>query len=81
MGNEDIKKPMILCARRDQVNRARNADHAAKTFEMFVYSIVKITRFYYRLSNMVDTFTNTYEVHKGMWVSFLLIIYASARSF
>ena len=30
---------------------------------------------------MVDTFTNTYEVHKGMWVSFLLIIYASARSF
>ena len=32
--------------RRDHVSRARNADHAARTNEMFAYSIVKITRFY-----------------------------------
>ena len=32
--------------RRDHVNRARNADHAARTCERFVYSIVKITRLY-----------------------------------
>ena len=34
---------MILCARRDHVNRARNA---ARTCERFVYSKVKITRPY-----------------------------------
>ena len=28
------------------MNRARNADHAARTCERFVYSIVKISRFY-----------------------------------
>ena len=32
--------------RRDHVNRARNADHTARACEMFVYSIVKITRLY-----------------------------------
>ena len=28
------------------MNRTRNADHAARTCERFVYSIVKITRLY-----------------------------------
>ena len=32
--------------RRDHANRAWNADHAARTCERFVYSIVKITRLY-----------------------------------
>ena len=32
--------------RRVQVNRARNVDHAARTYEMFAYSIVKTTRWY-----------------------------------
>ena len=44
-----IKKFVMLCVRsirRDQVNRARNADYAARTCERFVYSIVKITRLY-----------------------------------
>ena len=30
----------------DRVNRARNADHAVRTFKRFLYSIVKITRLY-----------------------------------
>ena len=34
----------IVC--QDQANRARNAKHTAGTCEMFVYSIVKITRLY-----------------------------------
>ena len=44
-----IKKPMILCVRSmsvDHVNRAQNADHAARTCERFVYSRVKMTRLY-----------------------------------
>ena len=43
-----VRKPMILCARstRDQVNRIRYADHATRTRERFVYSIVTITRVY-----------------------------------
>ena len=32
--------------RRDHVNRAPNAGHAARTCERFVYSIIKITRLY-----------------------------------
>ena len=32
--------------RRDQVNRSRNTDHAARTCKIFVYSIVKLTRLY-----------------------------------
>ena len=35
------------------MNRARNADHAARTCERFVYFIVKITSVW--LSNMADT--------------------------
>ena len=31
---------------RDHVNRARNTDHVARTYERFVYSTVKITRWY-----------------------------------
>ena len=52
-----IKKPMILCAIvcKDYANTARNADHAARICERFVYSIVKITGLY-QLSNMADTF-------------------------
>ena len=53
---------------RDQMNRARNADHAAGTHERFAYSRVKIVW----LSNMADTFLwEIHEVRKGMWVFFL----------
>ena len=44
-----IKKSLWSFARvvlRDHVNRARNADHAARTCEKFVYSVVKVTRLY-----------------------------------
>ena len=43
-----IKSPWSFAkvVRRDRVNRARNADNAARTRERFVYSIVKITRLY-----------------------------------
>ena len=40
------------------MSRARNADHAARTCERFVYPVVKITR----LPNMVDTFTRCAKV-------------------
>ena len=46
VGNK-IKKSLWSFARvvrRDPVNRARNADHATRTCERFVYSTVKITR-------------------------------------
>ena len=62
-----IKKPMILCAR--STPRTRDAEHAARTYESFVYSIVKIT-------NMTDTFCccwEIYEVRKGLWAFFLIV--------
>ena len=34
----------VHAAHRDQANRARNTDQAARSYERFVYSIVKITR-------------------------------------
>ena len=48
--------------RRDHVNRARNADHAARTCESFVYSVVKITRLY-----DYQTWQTDHEMRKGMW--------------
>ena len=48
----DLWVDLLICrsfahiVRRDHVNRARNANHAVKTCERFVYSIVKITRLY-----------------------------------
>ena len=36
----------LRAVRRDHVNKARNTDHAARTCERFVNSIVKITRVY-----------------------------------
>ena len=56
---------------RAQLNRAWNADHAARTCERFVYSIVKITRLYdYQTwQNIVG---EIHEVRKGLW-TFLLI--------
>ena len=44
-----IKKLMILCARsasRSREQWQRNADHAARLCQQFVYSVVKITRLY-----------------------------------
>ena len=53
--------------RRDHVNRARNADHAVRTCERFVYSTVKITRSY-DYQTWADTFFwEIHEVRKGMW--------------
>ena len=57
-----IKSPRSFAhlVRRDHVNRARNADQAARTCERFVYSVVKITRFYdYQkwLTHLFEKFT------------------------
>ena len=51
-------------ARRDHVNRARNADHAAKTCEWFVYSAVKITRLHdhQRGQTFLEKFTRCAKV-------------------
>ena len=38
--------PFVHLVRQDQVNSARNTDHAARVCERFVYSRVKITRLY-----------------------------------
>ena len=58
------------------VNRARNADHAVKTCERFVYSIVKITRLYVYQTCMADTFfSNSRGVQRFVgffsWLCFL----------
>ena len=61
----------VVC--RLHVNRARNTDHAARTCERFVYSIVKITRLYD--SQIWQThFEEIYELRKGLWASFFLIV-------
>ena len=41
-----VTKIKAHVARRGHVNRAQNADHAAKTCDRFVYSIVKVTKLY-----------------------------------
>ena len=70
VGNK-IKKPMILCAR--NTSRSRNTDHAARTCEWFVYSIVKITRFY---DYQTDAFFwEIHEMRKGLWAFFLTMIF------
>ena len=70
VGNK-IKKPMILCAR--NTSRSRNTDHAARTCEWFVYSIVKITRFY---DYQTDAFVwEIREMRKGLWAFFLTMIF------
>ena len=58
---------------RNHVNRAQNADQAARTCERFVYSIVKIIW----LSNVTDIFREIQEVRKGLrafysWLCFLV---------
>ena len=39
---------------RDQVIRARHVDHTARTCDMFVYSIVKITRLHGQHTNVLE---------------------------
>ena len=72
-----IKKSMILCALSTSrsSNRARNAHEAARTYESFVYSTVKITRLYdYKTwpTHLFEKFTG--EVRKGMWAFFFFLI-------
>ena len=57
MGSEDEKAydPLAHVVHQDHVIRARNADHAARTCERFVYSIAKNNEILL-LSNMADTF-------------------------
>ena len=42
----EIKKSPVHHRSQDHVNRAQNADHAVRTCDRFVHSIVKITRLY-----------------------------------
>ena len=49
VGTQDKKAyrwSFVCVVDQDQANRARNADHAARTFQSFVYFIVTITRLY-----------------------------------
>ena len=65
-----IKKSLWSFARvvlRDHVNRARTADHAARTREKFVYSVVKVTRLY----QPTPFFLEIHEVRKDLWAFFL----------
>ena len=54
-----------------QVNRARNADQAARTCETFVYSIVKITRLLNIIKHGRHIFREIHAVRKGLWAFFL----------
>ena len=66
---------MILCARKyDNVNRARNADHAARTCERFVYSIVKILKDFMIIKRDRHIFREIHEVCRGLWAFFVLIV-------
>ena len=49
----------------DRVNRARNTDHAVRTFKRFLYSIVKITRLYDHQTWRTQFLRNSHLVHKG----------------
>ena len=65
-----IKSPWSLAhvLRRDHVNKAWNADYAARTCEKSVYSIVKETTFYDYKTWFV---WEIHEVRKGLWAFFL----------
>ena len=66
----------IVCG--DQVNSARNADHAVRTCEKFVYSIVKITRLNDYHTSRPTHFEEIYAVRKGMWVFISWLCFADA---
>ena len=69
-----IKKPMILCARSTSRSReqSKNTDHTARTWERFVYSIVKITRLY-DYQTWQHIFGEIRGVRKGLWAFFLIV--------
>ena len=58
------------------MNSARNANHAARTFDRFVSSIVKITR----LPDW-QTWQTNHEVRKGLWAFFLDCIFRMIVSY
>ena len=53
------------------MNRARNADHAARTCEGCVCSIVKITRFSGYQTWQTFFFLEIHEVRKGLWAFYV----------
>ena len=59
---------------RDQVNWARNADHAETGCEGFVYSTVKIARFYDHWAWQTHSFFRIDELRKGLWVFVFFIV-------
>ena len=64
--------------RRDQVIRARHVDHTATTCDMFVYSIVKITRLHdYQTWPTHNCFRNS-RVRKGFWAFSFLMFFSDA---
>ena len=50
--------------RRVKANRARNADHAARTYERVVYFIVKITRLYEYQKSQINLLRNSRGVQR-----------------
>ena len=53
------------------VNIARNADHAVRTRERLVYSIVKILQDCVIIKRSRQIFVEIHQVHKGLWAFFL----------
>ena len=80
VGNQD-KKAIILstCSTsRFTMNRAQNADHAARTCERFVYSIVKMTRLYDYQTWQTHFLGEIHKVCKGIWSFFSLLYFLDA---
>ena len=61
--------------RRDHVNRARNADHTARACEMFVYSIVKITRLYDYRTWQTHFLRNSRGAQRFVGFFFLILLF------
>ena len=83
VGTQDKKAyrwSFVCVVDQDQANRARNADHAARTFQSFVYFIVTITRLYdYQALQTHLIFEKFLRCAKvcGLffsWLSFLVLI-------
>ena len=64
---------MILCARRDHVNRARNADHTESMRKVCTFYDCKI---YYHGRHIF--LLEIYEVRKGLWALFFCLCVSDA---
>ena len=72
---------MILCARREHLNRIRKVDQAAKICESFVYSIVKKQQHDFKIKNITHSlFEKSMRCAKVCGIFFLLCSKAQIAS-